>query len=181
MFRDICGFDDVIGAIVVDYTCGGVDFWRWRYRACLRDIFNRLRSGETYASYYNRTGVSDSALWSLTQEGDEESLSNSNEIDNTFSCDDGRDNVLLVELYWFFYDYDYDYAVGTNVSRLIYEYVGWLYGWKSDLQTTEQPSFLHSLATLNQSLSLYQQTPLLPHRLPQPQPPSTCRIELMPS
>lgn len=153
-----CGFDDVINSIIVDYTCGSTDFWRWRYRACIRDVFDKLRTGETYWTYENRTGISNGTLWTdAAHRPVDRSPTDITQLGHCF--DDGRDNIIYIELFNYFGEYEYDYAIGTDNTRLIYDYLGWFYGWKSDTRTSEQPSLVPVLDMVNRSLESYRLIP----------------------
>lgn len=123
--------------IVVKYM-GDIKFWKYTFIGCLFEIDQIVRLDDNMVSYYQRTGIRHSGIY--RGETNEElsifdyPLHNEDEL---YKKDTNRDNIILEILESYFPEYDYQY-VETHpwcslIGKLIYEYVGWIYSYRYEL------------------------------------------------
>jgi len=109
--------------IVIDYLAGSNLFWLWRNDACLQEIKEIRRPEDDYLTYFKRCGVLNEPYTVYAAPLD------TTVIEPKFMS--SRTNAMYSVLEEWFFDYEYDLVLGTELTQVIYEYVGWLYPYYS--------------------------------------------------
>ena len=114
-------FPNVIVRIVADYSHGDQFFWKHFFHDVLVEINLMERDDDSEKSQFYRTGITYPGLGGGSPEVNEYPSPRLSMYTK---------NIIHSELDHLLGGYDFDEHFGNSVTQLVYEYVGWEYGFK---------------------------------------------------